>query len=122
MKILKKIRLRHVLWGIAFVLVNLYIHCMLYFPLDPYKLTAILLLKIFIVAIVCNIGLLLITLDVAKKYKKTSTLFFIPSITITPVMVGLYFIPAFFIVLFMNTYFFIKLNPWKKDEVGSICS
>lgn len=122
MKIFKKIRLKHILWIMAPSLVSLYIHCMIYFPLDPYKLKAMLLLKIIFVAIICNVGLLLITLDIAKKYKKISTLFFIPSVTITPVIAGLYFIPAFFLILVVDTYFFIKLNPWKKDEMESICS
>lgn len=104
----------------ALVSMSLYIHCMIYFPLDPYRHNMMLILKIISTAVVCNAGLFLITLDIAKKYKKTLTLFFIPSITITPVIVGLYFIPAFFIVMIMNTYFFIKLNPWKKDEMEPI--
>jgi hypothetical protein len=122
MKTLKKNRLKHILWIMAPSLVSLYIHCMIYFPLDPYKLKTMLLFKILFVAIICNVGLILITLDIAKKYKKISTLFFIPSVTITPVIAGLYFIPAFFLILVVNAYFFIKLNPWGKNEMGSICT
>ncbi len=98
MKILKKIRLKHILRMMAPSLAILYVHCMIHFPLDPFKLTPILLAKIFFIAIVCNLGLAIITLNVAKTYKKISTLFFIPSITTTPVIVGLYFIPAYLII------------------------
>lgn len=122
MKTLKQIRLKHILWIMAPGLASFYVHCMIYFPLDPFKLTPILITKIFFIAIICNLGLALITLNIAKTYKKTSILFFIPSVTITPVIVGLYFIPAFFVMLVANTYFFIKLNPWKKNEMGPTCA
>ena len=99
----------------------MYIHCSLYFPLDPFKLTPIMLLKILFKTIIYNIGIVLISLEFAKTYKKISTLSYIPSVTITPVIAGLYFIPAFFIVLIVNIYFFIKFNPWKKNERRFIC-
>jgi hypothetical protein len=93
---------------------------MIYFPLDPFKLNPILLVKKFFIAIICNLGLAFVTFDISKIYKKIATILFVPSLTITPVIVGLYFIPAFFIMLFANIYFFIKLNPWRKDEMGPI--
>ena len=101
----------------ALGLAGLYIHCMIYFPMDPFRFNPILITKIFFIAIFCNLGLVLITLDIAKIYKRLSTLLFIPSVTITPVIAGLYFIPAFFVMLIINAYFFIRLNPWKKDEM-----
>lgn len=116
---LKRIHLKYILWILSAGLASLYVHCMIYFPLDPFKLSPILLVKIFFIAIISNLGLALITLDIAKIYKKITTLFFVPSLTITPVIVGIYFIPAFFIMLFANIYIFIKLNPWRKDEMGS---
>ncbi|MFN8369575.1 MAG: hypothetical protein U0T83_02995 [Bacteriovoracaceae bacterium] len=94
----------------------LYCHNMLYFPIDPVKVTPILILKISIVAILGNIGLIFISLNIARKYKLVTTLAFLPSVLITPIIAGLYFIPAFIIVLILNICLFIKLNPWKKDE------
>ena len=117
---IKKSHLNYILWILSVALASLYVHCMIYFPLDPFKLSPILLVKIFFIAIISNFGLVLITLDIAKIYKKIATILFVPSLTITPVIVGLYFIPAFFIMLFANIYFFIKLNPWRKDEMGTI--
>ena len=116
----KKNRLKYLLWILSVALASLYIHCMIYFPLDPFKLKPILLVKIFLIAIICNLGLAFVTFDISKIYKKIATILFVPSLTITPVIVGLYFIPAFFIMLFANIYFFIKLNPWRKDEMGPI--
>ncbi len=116
----KKNRLKYLLWILSVALTSLYIHCMIYFPLDPFNLNPILLVKIFFIAIICNLGLAFVTFDISKIYKKIATILFVPSLTITPVIVGLYFIPAFFIMLFANIYFFIKLNPWKKDEMGPI--
>ena len=115
----KKNRLKYLLWILSVVLASLYIHCMIYFPLDPFKLSPILIVKIFFIAIICNLGLAFVTFDIAKSYKKIATLLFIPSLTITPVIVGLYFIPGFLIMLFANIFFYIKLNPWRKDEMGS---
>ncbi len=63
-----------------------------------------------------------IALNIAKKYKKIATLCYIPSVIITPIVIGMYFIPAFLIVLILNVYIFIKFNPWKKDEMGSHCT
>lgn len=116
---LKRIHLKYILWILSAGLVSLYVHCMIYFPLDPFRLSPILLVKIFFIAIISNLGLALLSLDIAKTYKKIATLLFVPSLTITPVIVGLYFIPAFFIMLLANIYFFIKLNPWRKNEMGS---
>ena len=107
---LKKSHLNYILWILSVALASLYIHCMIFFPLDPFNLNPILLVKIFFIAIICNLGLAFVTFDIAKSYKKIATLLFIPSLTITPVIVGLYFIPAFL----------IKLNPWRKDEMGLI--
>ena len=116
---LKKNRLKYLLWILSVALASLYIHCMIYFPLDPFRLSPTLLVKIFFIAIICNLGLAFVTFDIAKIYKKIATLLFIPSLTITPAIVGLYFIPGFLIMLFANIFFFIKLNPWRKDEMGS---
>lgn len=122
MNALKQIRFKYIPCVMALGLVCLYVHCMIYFPLDPFKLTPFLLAKIFFIAIVCNVGLAFISLDIAKTYKKLSTLFFIPAVTITPIIAGLYFIPAFFVVIIMNVYFYIRLNPWEKNEMGPICA
>jgi hypothetical protein len=119
---IKKNRLKYVLWAMIPFLVALYIHFSIYFPLDPFKLTPILIAKIFFIAIFSNAGLALITLNISKTYKGISTLLFIPSVTITPLIVGFYFIPAFFIMLILNMYFFIKLNPWKRNEMEPICT
>ena len=94
----------------------MYFHFMIHVPFDPFKLTMILLGKMIIFTTACNIGLILLSFSFAKKYKKISTLLFIPSITVTPLIAGLYFIPAFFVILIVNLYFFVKLNPWKKNE------
>lgn len=118
----KRTRLKYILWIAASTLVGIYVHFMIYFPLDPFKLTLILFAKMLFIATICNLGLALLTLNISKKYKKTSTFLFIPSIIITPLIAGFYFIPAFFIMLAINLYFFIKLNPWKKDEMEPSCS
>lgn len=118
----RRTRLKYILWIIAFALIGIYMHFMTYFPLDPFKMTLILFAKMLFIAILCNLGLILLTLNIAKKYKKTSTFLIIPSITITPLITGFYFIPAFFVMLAVNSYFFIKLNPWKKDELEPICA
>jgi hypothetical protein len=59
-------------------------------------------------------------MPIAKKYKRISSFIYIPSVTITPLVAGIYFIPAFLIVIIINAYFFIKFNPWKKNEMESI--
>lgn len=112
----RKTKLKYILWVMAFCLIGIYVHFMIYFPLDPFKLTITLFTKMLFISTICNLGLVLLTLKISKKYKKAATLLFIPSVTITPVITGFYFIPAFFVMLVTNSYFFIKLNPWKKME------
>ena len=62
---IKKNRLKYVLWAMIPFLVALYIHFSIYFPLDPFKLTPILIAKIFFIAIFSNAGLALITLNIS---------------------------------------------------------
>ena len=113
---------KYLLWIVTFLGIILYIHFMMYFPLDPRKITLLLMTKIAFTAIACNLGPLCITFAWAKKYKKITTLLFVPSILFTPLIAGVYFIPAFLIVMVLNVYLFIKFNPWKKYEMGPICA
>jgi hypothetical protein len=108
------------LWALAFIYISLYIHLLIFFRMDPLMPTIIIILKIIFVAITCNLGLILISMPIAKKYKRISSFIYIPSVTITPLVAGIYFIPAFLIVIIINAYFFIKFNPWKKNEMESI--
>ena len=122
MKTTNKVKLNFlpILMGLGFSF--MYIHFMIYVTFDPFKFTMITFAKIIFVATVYNIGFILISFGSAKKYKKITTLLFIPSVTITPFIAGLYFIPAFFIILIVNLYVFVKLNPWKKNEKESNCT
>lgn len=117
---MKFLSLKYFMFLLAFFGVVIYTHFMMYFPLDPIRFTLIFSAKIFIIAIMCNIGLVLIPMDIAKKFKKTATLLFFPSFIITPLIAGIYFIPAFFVVLVLNIYLFTKFNPWKKNEIGPV--
>jgi len=108
------------LWALGLIYMSLYIHLLIFFRMDPLRPTIIIILKIIFIAITCNLGFILISMPIAKKYKRISTMVYIPSVTITPLVAGIYFIPAFLIVIIMNAYFFIKFNPWIKNEMESI--
>jgi hypothetical protein len=102
---------------LAFFWIGIYIHFMMYFPLDPIRFTLMFFAKVFIIAIVCNFGLVFISMNIARKFKKTAALLFFPSFIITPLIAGIYFIPAFFAILVFNIYLFTKFNPWKKMKL-----
>lgn len=96
--------------------IGLYLHFFINAPLDPVRLTFRFIIKILTIAIVCNAGIAILTLNIVKKFKIMSTLAYLPSIIITPLIVAFYFLPGFFISIGLNIYLFVKFNPWKKYE------
>lgn len=103
--------------GIFSILTSaLYIHFFITAPLDPVELNLRFIVKISMISIICNIGIILLSLDMARKFKKFVTISFLPSVTLTPIIAGSYFIPASFIFIGLNLYLFIKLNLWKRYE------
>ncbi len=107
---------KFIMVGFFFAMASLYIHFFITAPLDQVVLNVRFIVKILLIAVTCNIGIIFLALKCAKKFKVIATVAFLPSMFFTPLIVGLYFIPGFFIIIGVNIYIFIKFNPWKKYE------
>ena len=65
--------------------------------------------------VICNFGLFFITTDWARKMRLLTTLFYIPVLFITPIIVAVFSNDiggCFFFLLFIFVYFYF--NPWRK--------
>ena len=109
-----------VAWSIFFLLICLYLHFLIKWPLDPFLMTFRLWMKFLLIALSCNFGVVFLFSGMAVKFKKLAILFYLPSFIVTPVVMGLYFIPGFFVIIVLNIFLLIKFNPWKRDEKKSV--
>ena len=67
--------------------------------------------------IVCNFGLFFITTEKAKKMKVWSTIFYLPSIFITPLIIGAFqsYYTGIFIIFLIFILIYVHFNPWKNS-------
>ena len=86
-----------------------------------YAYTVELFVKAFfgylVYGILGNFGLFLITTKVAKNFRLLSTIFYIPTLIITPLVVGNFLRHySTIFVFFLSIIIYYKFNPWRKSE------
>lgn len=65
----------------------------------------------------CNFGLFFITTDKAKKTKIWTTIFYLPTMFVTPIVVGAFqpYYTGIFIAFLISILIYCHFNPWKNN-------
>ena len=68
--------------------------------------------------VVGNFGLLFITTKKAKKHRLLATISYIPSILITPIVMGLFLLGYLGMIIFFlsSVFIYYKFNPWRQND------
>ena len=110
---------------VSLVFIPLYILSFYKFVFEWYRYTLAYFIEefffYFFIGIFCNFGFYFITTEKARKYKIFATLAYLPTVLITPFVIGAFFDSwAGTLFYVWPLCVFLYFNPWKKIDEYSI--
>lgn len=104
----------------SLLLVFFYLYTLIYFPLDPIKINLRYFSKFLLISAIFNLGPVLITFEIRKKYPLIITILYSLSILLSSLILGMYFLPALIVFPVIGVTIFWKFNPWRNIDYQSI--